>query len=230
MNFSLKQLPEAFGYPDLDEKAITDSQVISEFFRTLQAALSELEQTYDLLLDTVEQLLVAVFSLTSTPEKLRAELVARAEPLLVVTIEIDLKGFLIQVCSGGHDYRNWLEAIATYLAKKPPSAWVDADKAQFEINLAQLARKFRHFEAVSYEKLEHTESSAGEPIRVGITTPNRTEQERVVTLTQTADEQTSEIAYEIRNVLNKFNVDDNLELQIAILARISQKWMQQLDE
>ena len=225
-----KQLPEAFGYPDLDEKAITDSQVISEFFRTLQAALSELEQTYDLLLDTVEQLLVAVFSLTSTPEKLRAELVARAEPLLVVTIEIDLKGFLIQVCSGGHDYRNWLEAIATYLAKKPPSAWVDADKAQFEINLAQLARKFRHFEAVSYEKLEHAESSAGEPIRVGITTPNRTEQERVVTLTQTADEQTSEIAYEIRNVLNKFNVDDNLELQIAILARISQKWMQQLDE
>ena len=148
----------------------------------------------------------------------------------MVTIEVDIKGFLIQVCSGGHDHTSWLEAIATYLAKKPPSAWIDADKAQFEINLSQLARKFRHFEAVSYEKLAHTESSTGEPIRVGITTPNRTEQERVVTLTPTADAQTAEMEDEIRKIFDKFDVDDNPELHIAILARISQKWMQRLDE
>ena len=225
-----KQLPEAFGYPNISAAAITESQVISAFFRALQDALSELEHAYDLLLDDIEQLLVAAFSLTPAPEKLRTEFVARAEPLLVVTIEVDLKGFLVQVCSGGHDYRSWIEAIATYLAQKPPSAWGDADKAQFEINLSQIARKFRHFEAVSYEKLQHIESAAGEPIRVGITTPNRTEQERVVTLTPTADKRTSEIEQEIRNVLNRFDVDDNPELHIAILARISQKWIQQLDE
>ena len=69
---------------------------------------------------------------------------------------MELKGFLVQVCSGGHDFNSWLEAIATYLAKKPPASWLDVDKAQFESNLAQIARKFRHFEAVSYEKLKHT--------------------------------------------------------------------------
>ena len=161
--------------------------------------MSELEQAYDILLNSVERLLAEAFSLKPTSEKLRTELVARAEPLLAVTLETDLKGFLIQVCSAGHNFSSWIEAIATYLAKKPPSAWVEADKAQFEINLSQMARKLRHFEAVSYEKLA-------------------------------ADEQTSEMEHEIRKVFDKFDVDNNPELHIAILARISQKWIQQLDE
>ena len=194
-----KQLPEAFGFSAFDEETATDAKAISEFFRTLRDALSELEQAYDILLNSVEQLLAEAFGLTPTAEELRKQLVKRAEPLLAVTIEMDLKGFLIQVCSGGHDFSSWLEAIATYLAKKPPSAWVETDKAQFEINLSQIARKFRHFETVSYEKLA-------------------------------ADEQTLEMEHEIRKVFDKFDVDNNPELHIAILARISQRWIQQLDE
>ena len=195
-----KQLPEAFEFSDFNAQAATNPEKVSEFFSVLRDALSELEQAYDLLLNSVEQLLVEAFTLTPTAEELRAELVAKAEPLLAVTIEMDLKGFLVQVCSGGHGFSSWLEAIATYLAKKPPSAWIDADKVQFEINLSQLARKFWHFKAVSYEKLEHT------------------------------DDQTSEMEHEIRKIFDKFDVDDNPELHIAILARISQKWMQRLDE
>ena len=196
-----KQLPEAFGYPAFGEEMATDSRAISEFFGTLRDALSELEQTYDILLNSVEQLLAEAFGLTPTSEKLRKQLVKRAEPLLAVTIEMDLKGFLIQVCSAGHDFSSWLEAIATYLAKKPPSAWIETDKAQFEINLSQIARKFRHFEAVSYEKGKHI-----------------------------VDEQTAAIEHEIKKAFDKFDVDNNPELHIAILARISQRWIQQLDE
>ena len=199
-----KELPEAFGYPAFREEMATDAKATSEFFRTLRDALSELEQAYDILLNSVEQLLAEAFGLKPTSEKLRAELVDSAEPLLAVTIEMDLKGFLIQVCSAGHNFSSWLEAIATYLAKKPPSAWVEADKAQFEINLSQIARKFWHFKAVSYEK--------------------------VVTLTPSTDKQTSEMEDEIKKVFDKFDVDNNPELHIAILARISRKWIQQLDE
>ena len=225
-----KQLPEAFGFSDFGAEAATNPEVVSEFFSVLRQARSELEQTYEVLLNSVEQMLVTAFGLTPTADKLRSELVARAEPLITLTIETDLKGFLVQICSGGHDFSSWLEAIATYLAKKPPSTWLDPDKVQFESNLAQLARKFRHFEAVSYEKVSHTESSTGEPIRVGITTPKQTEQERVVTLTPTADAQTTKIEDEIRKVFDQFDVNNNPELHIAILARISQRWMQRLDE
>ena len=221
------QLPEALGFPSFGAERATDAKVVSDFFTTLQDALSELEQAYEVLLNSVEQLLVEAFNLTPKKEELRAELADRAEPLFAITIETDLKGFLIQICSGGHDFNSWLEAIATYLAKKPPASWIDVDKAQFESKLSQLARKFRHFEAVSYEKLKHTESSTGEPIRIGITRPNHPEQEQVVTFPSTAEEQVKKIEREIEQVLDKFDVNANYEFRLAVLARISQKLMQE---
>ena len=221
------QLPEALDFPSFGAEKATDAKVVSDFFTTLQDALSELEQAYEVLLNSVEQLLVEAFNLTPKKEELRAELADRAEPLFAITIETDLKGFLIQICSGGHDFNSWLEAIATYLVKKPPASWIDLDKAQFESNLSQLARKFRHFEAVSYEKLKHTKSSTGEPIRIGITRPNYPEQEQVVTLPSTAEEQVKKIEREIEQVLDKFDVDANSEFRLAVLARISQKLMQE---
>ena len=222
-----KQLPEAIGFPAFSTETATNAKAASDFFDTLQDVLSELEQTYDHLLNWVEQLLIEAFTLTPTTEALRTELADRSEPLLAVTVETDLKGFLIHVCSGGHDFRSWLEAIATYLAKKPPSAWIDIDKAQFEINLSQLARKFRHFEAVSYEKMEHTESSAGEPIRVGITRPKQPEQEQVVILPSTAKEQAAEMEHAIEKVFDEIDTDKNPEFRLAVLGRISQKLMQE---
>ncbi|MYK18513.1 hypothetical protein F4055_10165, partial [Candidatus Poribacteria bacterium] len=195
-----KQLPKAIGSPAFTAKATTDVKTVSDFFNTLQDALSELEQAYDHLLNWVEQLLAEAFTLPANKEKLRSELADRATPLLEIVVETDLKGFLIHVCSSGSDLSNWLEAIATYLVQKPPKSWIDEDKAKFEINLSQLARKFQHFEAVSFEKLRHTESPRGELIRVGITAPNRAEHERVVTLTPDADAQTSEMEDKIKKV------------------------------
>ena len=144
-----------------------------------------------------------------------------------MAIETQLRGFLIHVCSDRLDFRSWLEAIATYLAKKPPGSWVDLDKAQFESNLSQLARKFRHFEAVSYEKWEHTESATGEPIRIGITRPNQPEQEQVVILPSTAEEQADKLEHAIEQIFDENDKDRNLEFRLAILARISQKLMQE---
>ncbi len=219
-----KQLPEALGFLPFGIET-TSSKAAYDFFNTLQDALSELGNAYDILLNWVEQMLVEAFNLPSTKEELRAELVSRAEPLQDTAIEI--KGFLTQVCSDGHDSRSWLEAIATNLAKKPPVSWFEMDKAQFEFNLSLLARKFRHFEAVSYEKLKHTELSNGEPIRIGITRPSHPEQEQVVTFPSTAEAQLNKIEREIEQVFDKFDTDGNSELRLAILARISQKLMQE---
>ena len=222
-----KQLPEIFGFPTFGMQATIDRKVIPKFFDTLKKALSELEQAYKTLLNSIEHRLAEAFSLTSSKEDLRAELVAKFEPFLAVKIEMEIKLLSVQVCSGGHDFRNWLEAIATYLAKKPPGSWLDVDKEQFESNLAQLARKFRHFEAVSYEKLKHTESSTGEPIRVGITAPKKTEQERVVILTPSVEDAADQIEREIAPIFNKFDADGNTEFRLAVLARMTQKLMQE---
>ena len=222
-----KQLPKAFGIPAFSEHATTNAKGISKFFDLLQDALSELEQAYEVLLNSIEQMLAEAFTLTPSKQELRTELAARAEPLLAVTIGMDLKGFLVQICSGGHDFNSWLEAIATYLAKKPPASWLDVDKAQFESNLSQLARKFRHFEAVSYEKLKHTESSTGKPIRMGITAPKKNEQERVVIVTPSVEDAADQVEREMEPIFDKLDVDDNTEFRLAVLARITQKLMQE---
>ncbi len=221
------QLPEALGFPVFGPDTGTEAKIVSGFFTTLQKALSELEQAYEVLLNSIEQLLIGAFNLKSTKEELRADLAKRAEPLLEVALETHLRGFLMHVCRDGHDFMNWLEAIATYLVKKPPASWVDMDKAQFESNLSQIARKFRHFEAVSYEKREHTEASAGEPIRIGITRPNQPEQEQVVILPSTAEKQGEKLEQAIEQTLDKIDTDQNTEFRLAVLARISHKLMQE---
>lgn len=221
-----RQLPEAFGFPSFGTEE-TDSKVISDFFNTLQDALSELGSAYEQLLNSLERMLADAFTLKSTAEELRAELGARAEPLLEVAIETQLKGFLINLCNEGHDFTSWIEALATFLAKKPPASWIDTDTAQFEINLSQLARKFRHFEAVSYEKLQHDQSDT-ETMRIGITTPNENEQERVVKLTD--EEQVKKIEQAITRVFKDFDLDENPELRLAVLARISKKLMQESEK
>ena len=62
---------------------------------------------------------------------------------------------------------------------------------------------------------------------IGITRPNESEQEQVVTLPSTAEEQANKIAHEIEKVFNRFDEDGNSEFRLAILARISQKLMQE---
>ena len=228
-DFLFEQLPEVFGFSAFTTESTSDLKTVFEFFNMLQEALSELEQSYDSLLELIEQLLRAAFNLKTTKQKLRSELIKKTEPVLAVTIETQLKGFLTLICSEGHDFRGWLEAIATYLTKKPPASWMDIDKTQFEINLSQVARKFLHFEAVSYEKWKHV-GSAGTTMRIGITTPNEYERERVVNLSSTAEEHADKIEQAIIKLFEKLDVDENPEFRLAVLARISKKFMREFDE
>ena len=238
-----EELPKATGFspfgadaeknPTLRVGGRTQRQTVDEFFKVLRNAISELSRAYDDLLHFIEQLLVSAFSLSESGEEIRIELLKRAELLIDLTIETRLKGFLIRVCDGGLDFTGWIEAIGTYIANKPPASWNDLDKAHFEMNLSELARKFHHFEAVSFERKKQTEEfpdTASEPIRVGITTPNKPERERVVTVASTVEEQAVKIENAINQVFESFGVDRNPEFRLAVLARISQKLMQQLEE
>ena len=101
------------------------------------------------------------------------------------------------------------------------------------MNLSELARKFRRFERVSFERQEQSEKSAdnaGEMIRVGITTLSSTEQEQVVTVPPTAEAQIDNIERGIEQVFESAGVDGDANLRLAILARLSQRLMEQIEE
>ena len=228
-----EQLPQALGFDAFGPLAETDSKTVDAFFNTLRSSLSELNRAYDDLLSFIEGMLVSAFSLQSNGDSPHIELVNKAHPLLNWTIDTKLKGFLIRICDEGLDFKEWVEAIGTYIAGKPPASWNDSDKAHFEMNLSELARKFHHFEAVSFERQKQHETSAdnaGEVIRVGITTLSETERERVVTVPPTAEAQIDNIERGIEQVFESAGVDGNPNLRLAILARLSQKLIGQLED
>ena len=227
-----EQLPQALGFDTFGplEKTDSNSKTVHQFFNTLQDTLSELKRAYDVLLSFIEGRLVSEFSLQSDNDSPHTELIERASPLLDSTIDTQLKGFLIRICDEGLDFKEWVEAIGTYLANKPPASWTDSDKAHFEMNLSELARKFHHFDALSFDRQEQSDDSADEAIRVGITTRSAREQERVVTVPSTIEEQVDNIELGFEEVFKRFGVDGNPNLRLAILARLSQKLMEQLEE
>ncbi|RKU07521.1 hypothetical protein C6502_17240 [Candidatus Poribacteria bacterium] len=225
-----EQLPQALGFDAFGPSVKTDSKTVDVFFNALQDTLSELKQAYDDLLSSIEEMLVSEFSLQSDSDSPHTELIERASPLLDSTIDTQLKGFLIRICDEGLDFKEWVEAIGTYIAGKPPASWNDSDKAHFKMNLSELARKFHHFDALSFERQEQSDNSVGEVIRVGITTRSSTEQERVVTVPSTAEAQIDNIERGIEEVFESAGVDGNSNLRLAILARLSQKLMEQLED
>ena len=228
-----EQLPQALGFDAFGPLTETDSKTVDAFFNTLRGTLSELNRAYDDLLSFIEEMLVSAFSLQSNGNRPHTELIKRARPLLNWTIDTKLKVFLIRVCDEGLDFKGWLEAIGTYIANKPPASWNDSDKTHFEMNLSELARKFHRFEVMSFERQQQSEKpadSAGEVIRVGITTLSSSEQERVVTVPPTIEEQVDNIEGGFEEVFKRFGVDGDANLRLAILARLSQKLMEQLEE
>ena len=228
-----EQLPQALGFDPFGPSVETDSKTVDVFFYILRSAFSELNRAYDELLSFIEEMLVSAFSLQSNDDSPHIELINRAQPLLNWAIDTKLKGFLIRICDEELDFKEWVEAIGTYIANKPPASWNDSDKAHFEMNLSELARKFHHFEALSFERQKQSEESVdnvGEVIRVGITTFSETEQERVVTVPPTAEEQADKIERGIEEVFESAGVDGDPNFRLAILARLSQKLMEQLEE
>ena len=232
-----EQLPQALGFDPFGPSTETDSnlsrwnrETVDAFFNTLRSALSELNRAYDDLLSFIQGMLVTAFSLQPNDDSPHIELMNRARPLLDWTIDTKLKGFLIRICDEGLDFTEWVEAIGTYIGGKPPASWNDSDKAHFEMNLSELARKFHHFEALSFEQQKQSEestASGGEMIRVGITTFSETEQERVVTVPPTAEVQADKIE---RAIVQALELEENTEIRLAILARLSQKLIEQLED
>ena len=227
------QLPQALGFDAFGPHEEMDPVTVGRFFNTLRGVLAELNRAYGDLLDSVAGLIASAFSLKGNNEEIRVELYRRAESLLDLTIETKLKGFFLRVCDEELDFEEWLEAIGTYIVQKPPTAWNDADKTQFQMDLAELAKKFHHFEAVSFERQKQSgnfSDGAGEVIRVGITTLKTVEQQRVVTLPPTSEIKAKDIQNEIEDIFEIFDVESDTEFCLAVLARLSQKLIEQLED
>ena len=121
----------------------------------------------------------------------------------------------------------------TYLANKPPHNWNDDDKVKYQIRLSDLARRFIHFETVYFghkaiveKDMKNFEQS--EAFRIGITTLNEEEKEKVVSIGKKDSGKVQIIENRINKLLDKEKVKP--ELRLALLAKLSQKLIDEISE
>ena len=65
---------------------------------------------------------------------------------------------------------------------------------------------------------------------MGITAPKKIEQERIVILTPSVEDAANQIEHEIEPIFDQFDTDGNTEFRLAVLARITQKLMQESEK
>lgn len=227
------QLPNACGLEPFSSDDSRDISEIDLFFKRFRGALAELQRAYDDLLNELEGLLIAAFSLRGTGGDAHRELMDRAQPLLDLTVEPKLKSFIIRVTDDGLDRVGWIEAIATFLATKPPASWLDLDMARFEVGLAEVTRSFLHIELLSFELKKPGRSlsrSEHELMRLGVTTLTEPERQRVVIISHEERLLVERAENSVDLALEALGISDNTELRLAVLAKVSRKLLERLEE
>ena len=206
-----------------------DTARVAAFFRTLQAALAELQRAYDDLLADLRQLLVRAFGTTSADA--RAAIRVRAQRLSEHALDARLKAFLLHLADEQLDDVAWVEAIATMLVGKAPRTWLDADRARYEVTLADLVRSFRHIESLVFAVVQRGQDVlAGDVLRIGITDRHTRDREAVVVVPPEERSRIASAVIELEERLAYAGLEESPELALAVLGRVAQRFLAELTE
>lgn len=146
-------LPTACGLPRILPDATPDD--IPRKLRTrLIVALKELREAYDSLLKKCRDYLYESFGVRQEIGRLREDLRSRASYFVGRSIEPVLTGFIFAATDTDMSDDDWLENVITVIADKSVESWTDADVDAFGLKLIDLARRFKHLEAIIKDNAE----------------------------------------------------------------------------
>lgn len=175
-------LPIACGREPFQAKGAPTERDVEVFVEELRATVRELQRAYNDLLDTIEDAVRTGLSLPADPSTLRRELGGRAERMLPVAVDAQLKAFLIRAAEQDMRREEWLVSLGTLLAGKPPDAWYDRDIDQMRLNLGLICRRFASLESMLLDRDAAQVASDPMLLRVAVTQLGEAELERVVPL------------------------------------------------
>lgn len=222
-------LPRACGLDPFPPTEVEPERV-SQFFTVLRHALAELQRAYDDLLSDLQQLLFR--ALGTTGGGAREVVRFRAQAVAEHAIDNRLRAFIQHLAEEQFEDVAWIEAIATVLVGKAPRTWSDSDRARYEVALTELARSFRHMEALVFELLHHgqLERQPGEVLRIGVTDRHSGEKEAVVLVGHGEEGRLAEAVVELEESLDRVGVSSVPHLALAALATVSRRFLEDLDK
>ncbi len=180
-------LPKAVGMDAIPACPEDDGATSRIFRKKLVQALHEIETCYERLVTDSQKSLYSAFALRaadtngipSPMDNLRADLKIRASYLVGQVSERSLRSFVLAAVDETKSDREWLESLLMIVTDKPAESWSDEDVTRFEVNLSDLARRFKNLEALQSEvQVSQKEGLAAR--RITITRPDGKETHRVV--------------------------------------------------
>ncbi|HEU4326450.1 MAG TPA: hypothetical protein VFS21_25135 [Roseiflexaceae bacterium] len=144
-----ESLPHACDLPPFDAATPADDAAVDRFFARLRGALEELQGAYAALRERVTARITAAFhAAASDPPALHDELSARYAHIVAVTSDTQVRAFGVRI-EHGDPSGGWVESVAALVAHKPLDAWNDADATAFDMQIADLGRRFRLVEQLA---------------------------------------------------------------------------------
>ncbi|MCJ2543575.1 hypothetical protein [Thermostichus vulcanus] len=144
-------LPKAVGMDPFVSGLEDDGSTARIFRKKLVQALHEIQTCYERLVTDSQELLYSAFGIRSPMDNLRADLKIRANYLVGQVLEPTLRSFVLAAVDEIKPDHEWLESLLMIVADKPAESWSDEDVTRFEVNLSDLARRFKNLEALQSE-------------------------------------------------------------------------------
>ena len=210
------EFPRAFGLPAIGTDEAEDGITAKKLRTKLVKVIKELSQAYDKLIADCQGLLLNAFGVRRGEQKLREDLRVRSNYLIDKCIEPTLKRFTKAAIDETVDDEQWLKALVMIVADKPTESWIDQDVTRFEIELADLVRKFQNLEALQKETTAKGEGF--EARRITVTHADGQETHRVVWVDNEQEKQVEQLVEEVMNVL-----PTDPQLQQAVLTKLTER-------
>jgi len=205
-------LPRACGFEPVAANA-PKGRTAHLFVTALKSALDEIRVAYPCLQDRLRHEISLAFDLSGPFQRSRIDLANRAQGILLTVTESRLRAFCLRVTDGNLAESDWLESVGSFLALKPPSKWHDVEEDAFNVELPQVAVRFRRVESILFGKSTSPRNSVG--LRLAITEATGIEHEQIVHFTPDDEQQLRELQSQFGEILAK---DKRLGLAAASRA------------
>jgi hypothetical protein len=211
-------LPTACGLSPIVAGDEDDGTVARTLCKKLVTVLHEIQIAYDRLLGECQTLLHNAFAVRSGEGKLREDLLLRASYLSGQVLEPRVMRFVKAAVDENASDTKWLEALLMIVADKPTESWTDEDVTNFELNLSDLARRFKNLEAL--QKDAQTRTSEGfEARKITVTRPDGQETHSLVWFENESQVEIDGVVDKFLAILKKY---DNPQFQHAVVAKLTE--------
>ena len=195
-----RDLPAACGCSSFDVTESIEDKRVQDFAEKLKTYLGELKDTYTALLENLKSLIFKAFDIDRNSQG-RSLLKERADTLRVSVTETRLKALCGRLSDDKLSETKWIESVASFIASKPPSYWVDSDEQVFQQELDVLASRFKHVESIHFGTNGVPAGSKG--IRVAITHTDGNERAEVMYPRPEDGRALADIQTQIQSLLTK---------------------------